>query len=150
MEITHKELVAKAKFWLQSAKVCNPVFTERGSAKFREFPDAIGWSNGQCFVVECKISLSDLRADFHKECRKNSHKSFGNFRYFLLTSELYEKIQNRFTDFIPKGWGIIILDYSSIGIRQLRFHGSEKFRSNIVAERDFLRSRILEIQRFGR
>jgi len=148
--MTHKELVKKAKFWLQSAKRCNPVFTEKGSPKAKEFPDAIGWTSGGCFIVECKISLSDLRADSKKECRNESHNGFGNWRYFLLTSQLYEQIQNRINDYIPQGWGIVVLDYNFMYPRQIRHHGSNLFDSNIIAERDFLRSRIMVIQEFGR
>lgn len=42
----HKDLVFLAKQWLIKSKSCNPVFTERGSAKNSEFPDAVGWNSG--------------------------------------------------------------------------------------------------------
>jgi hypothetical protein len=143
--MNHKELVAKAKVWLACSKGCNPVFTERGSAQNNEFPDAVGWNSGDCIVVECKISIEDFRADLKKDFRLNN-EGMGAYRYYLMPDDIYEKVRTE----IPKGWGIITADrYSSVLSRQERGRGSDKFESNIIAERNFLRSRILEIQRFG-
>src|SRR5690348_2379200 len=61
---THGELVSKAKAWLRSHKRCNPVFT--GHASCCEVPDAIGWSARGSVLIECKVSISDLRADGKK------------------------------------------------------------------------------------
>jgi len=149
MEITHKHLVEKAKFYLSSAKQCNPVFTEKGSARIHEYPDVIGWTGNECFVLECKASLSDLKADAKKESRSESGRGLGNRRYYFLPQELYEQIQNKLHECIPKGWGVIIC-FDNMNPRQVRHRDSKVFGSNIKAERDFLRSRVMEIQRFGR
>ncbi len=142
MELTHKRLVEMASCWLRVSKFCNPVFTEKGSANLSEFPDAIGWTANDCIVVECKTSKQDFNNDIKKECRTNK-EGLGNKRYYLLPRAIYEKVQ------IPDGWGVLIAeDYRSIA-RQERFKGSKEFDRNHLKEIYFLRSRILEIQRFG-
>lgn len=142
-EITHKKLTELAKFWLKSSKQCNPVFAEQGSANFSEMPDAIGFKTDSCIVVECKTSKSDLYADRKKPFRESG--GLGNLRYYFLTEELYKECKN----FDFRGWGIVVLkSYLSQG-RQVRGMDSIEFDSSIKNERDFLRSRILEIQRFG-
>lgn len=142
---SHKELVKLGVNYLLSAKQCNPVFAERGSAKTSEMPDIIGWTSNDCIVVECKVSRADLMADFKKPFRTNG-KGLGSRRYYLFT-------QGVCCDLIQaldvNGWGLLVFDEGR-GVRQLRFGGSTKFQSNIKAERDYLRSRIMQIQRFGR
>ena len=144
-EITHKKLTELAKFWLKSSKQCNPVFSEQWSQNFSEMPDAIGFKTDSCIVVECKTSKSDLYADRKKKFRESG--GLGNERYYCLTEELFEQCK----DFDFKGWGVIIYKVNYGQIRKVR--GSDfdsmQFESNIKNERDFLRSRILEIQRFG-
>lgn len=140
----HKKLTEHAKFWLMSSKKCNPVFTEQGSAKFAEMPDVIGWTPNLCIVVECKTSKSDLRSDNKKAHRKSG--GLGNLRYYFMPLELYEECKS----FDWNGWGVItIVLKHGIIVRQVRGLDSKEFESNIKNERDFLRSRILEIQRFG-
>lgn len=146
-EMTHKELVKLGVSYLQSAKQCNPVFVECGSAKISEMPDIIGWNSKDCIVIECKVSQGDLIADFKKSFRGDG-KGLGSRRYYLLTEEICnDEIYSRITKF---GWGILVAFESRIGVRQIRRHDSITFKSNLKAERDFLRSRILQIQRFGR
>ena len=145
----HKELVNLAMNYLLSAKQCNPVFTERGSARISEMPDAIGW-NSECIIIECKVSIDDLKKDIKKSFRKDKEKGLGNRRFYLLPVFLYEHyVKNKEADYIPKGWGILVV-VDNKQIRQIRLKGSSKFKSNIKAERDYLRSRILQVQRFGR
>ena len=139
----HKELVDKAKYWLTFAKGCNPVFTERGSARLSEIPDAIGWNRDGCIIVECKTSKNDFNADLKKEFRAND-AGLGKYRYYLVYIDLYKEIEN----IIPKNWGVITCDEYKNPL-QMRMKGSSEFQSNLTAERDFLRSRILQIQRFG-
>ncbi|KKL27284.1 hypothetical protein LCGC14_2386720, partial [marine sediment metagenome] len=69
--MSHDELVKLAKQWLLSARQCNPVFSEKGSAKSGEMPDVIGWSSAGSFVVECKISKADFIVDAKKDFRIN-------------------------------------------------------------------------------
>lgn len=144
----HKDLVAKAREWLVYSKQCNPVFTEKGSMRCGEFPDAIGWTVDDCLVVECKISVSDFRADAKKEARLND-QALGNLRYFLMPSDVYDQVKNE----IPEGWGHLTISTlgGSIGsVSQVRFMGSKEHNRHLKLESNFLRSRILEIQRFGR
>lgn len=131
-----------AKFWLIRSKQCNPVFTEKGSANFSEMPDAIGFKTDLSIVAECKISKSDLYADRKKSFRESG--GLGNLRYYFLPESLYCEC-NRF-DF--KGWGVVIVTGQGV-VRKIRGINSIDFESNIKNERDFLRSRVLEIQRFG-
>ena len=142
-EITHKALTELAKFWLKSAKQCNPVFSEQGSQNFPEMPDAIGFKSDSCIVVECKTSKSDLYADRKKPFRESG--GLGNLRYYFMTEKLYRECNN----FDWRGWGVVTLKECHGQGRQKSGMDSIEFKSNIENERHFLRSRILEIQRFG-
>ncbi len=143
----HKKLVNLAIGYL-SAKQCNPVFSERGSARISEMPDVIGW-NSECIIIECKTTISDLKTDAKKPFRSNG-KGMGNRRFYLFPCELYEYIlRNKKDNMILEGWGVLTITENH-QIRQFRFKNSKRFRSNIKAERDYLRSRILQIQRFGK
>lgn len=143
--MNHKELVKHGKYWLKSAKQCNPVFAEQGSANFSEMPDVIGFTSNQTIVLECKSSKSDLYADRKKAHRANS-EGLGNLRYYFLPKWLHQQC----TGFDFMGWGVVTIDDKcGFAVRQVRGMNSNEFKSNIKNERDFLRSRILEIQRFG-
>lgn len=142
--MNHKQLVEKAKFWLIHAKGCNPVFTEKGSSGFSEIPDAIGWTSEKCIVVECKTSIQDLKADFIKPHR-NEENQLGDERYYLLSQEILEEAKIILDTSM---WGILSHNSCEV-IKQLRFEGSAKFKSCKIKEISFLRSRILQIQRFG-
>ncbi len=140
---THNELVKKAVYWLGHAKQCNPVFGERGSRQLSEMPDAIGFTAHESIVVEVKVSKSDLRVDKKKPHRTNG-EGMGNKRFHLMPQELYEQCENHDWN----GWGVITCN--SYGTKQVRGMSSDEFESNIKSERDFLRSRVLEVQSFGR
>ena len=140
--MTHKELVKIGKEYLISAKRCNPVFCEKGSANISEIPDIIGFKANETIVIECKTSVSDFRNDKKKGCRING-KGLGTQRYYLITYELFDNLPAE----ILAGWGIITINIYGAGrIRK----SSKEFISDIKQERDFLRSRILEIQRYGK
>ena len=142
--MNHKDLVEHAKFWLQTNKKCNPVFTEKGCGSFSEMPDVLGFTAQKTIVMECKTSRSDLMADKKKPFRESG--GLGNFRYYFMPKELYEQCK----DYDFNGWGIVtILKEKGIKVRQVRGLDSMEFKSNLEHERNFLRSRILEIQRFG-
>ncbi len=142
-KFTHKELVKKAVYWLGHAKQCNPVFGERGSRQIAEIPDAIGFTAHESIVVEVKISKSDLLADKKKSHRTNG-EGMGNKRFYLMPQELYEQC----IDHDWGGWGV--LTCNKYGTKQARGMKSDEFESSIKSERDFLRSRVLEIQNFGK
>lgn len=143
MKLTHKKLTELAKFWLKNSKKCNPVFSEQGSQSFSEMPDAIGFLKDLCIVVECKTSKSDLYADRKKPFRESG--GLGNLRYYFMTEKLYRECKG----FDWHGWGVVTLKEHHGQGRQVSGRNSVQFKSNIKNERDFLRSRILEIQRFG-
>ena len=143
--MTHKHLVTLAKQWLLTAKQCNPVFTEKGSSKTGEMPDAIGWSSKGSFVVECKNSIADFRADAKKSFRASPDSGMGKYRYYLFTTELYSMIPD--WD-IPAGWGIITPGVFE-SVKQVRLKYSIVRNFNIQAELYYMRNRLLEIQKFG-
>lgn len=142
--LTHSDLVKKAVAWLKSAKQCNPVFAERGSQMISEMPDAIGFGPHSTVVVECKVSMSDLQVDAKKPHRLDG-TAMGTQRYYLMPGYLYYK-KCRDHDF--GGWGVLICD-DTHPAQQVRGMKSADFESNTKSERDFLRSRVLEVQRFG-
>ena len=144
-DVTHDQLVGWAGDWLRTAKGCCPLFMEQTSAKISEIPDAIGWNHDGCIVVECKTSLDDLYADRRKPHRTEPGRGLGNRRYYLVTHELYQTVP---ATAWTVGWGILTTSPAHT-TRQVRFKGSAEFVSNLGAERDFLRSRFLELQRFG-
>jgi hypothetical protein len=143
--MTHNDLVKKAVVWLKTAQQCNPVFSERGSARIPEVPDAIGFTSTESIVVEVKVSKGDLMADKKKLHRTNGD-GMGNRRYYLMPEDIYQECKGN--DW--RGWGVAVWSDRSMCVRQVRGMSSKEFSSNIQKERDFLRSRILEVQRFGR
>ena len=142
--MTHKELVRIGKLYLSFTKGCNPVFCEKGSAGINEFPDVIGFKALETFVIECKTSVSDFMADLKKNFRIVEDEGMGTQRYYLMPPEIYEKVKEK----IPDGWGVLVINQGVA--QQIRFKGSKDFKSNLQAERNYLRSRIFEIQEFGR
>ena len=145
--VIHKELLQKAKRYLIGTRQCNPVFIERGSASLCEFPDVIGWDARECVVIECKASLEDFRADKKKACRTNGD-GLGSQRFFLVPIGIQQAVEKE----LPDGWGLLVDDRPGLPgtfIRQVRFKNSGRHKRNFKAEVLFLRSRVLEIQRFG-
>jgi hypothetical protein len=138
-EMKHQELVKYAGLWLQNAKGCNPVFIEKGFSGCAEIPDAIGWTAHECILVECKTSKEDLIANSKKVL------AIGNLKYFLMTEELFQECRDK----IPEGWGVITVN-SNLMYRQERFKNSTVFESDLKSEVRYLRSRILEVQRYGK
>ena len=145
--MTHAQLVHYAKLYLLSAKNCNPVFTERGSANIGYFPDVLGWTAQNSFQIECKVSKSDLLAD--KKKLQHNDVGIGSRRYYCVPYELYDKV----SDLIPLGYGHLICKWQKGAvpiIEQVRFRGSKEFESDIRKEMLYLRSRILQIQNYGK
>lgn len=137
--MNHKQLVDMAGRWLSNSKGCNPVFKEKGSQGCTEMPDAIGWTCEDCIVVECKTSKSDFLANGRKQL------NLGSKRYFLMTTELYKEV----SDIIPPGYGVITSPDEHHFARQERLMASMDFPRNLEHEVRYLRSRILEVQRYG-
>ena len=87
-----------------------------------ECPDAIGWVNGHCIVVECKATLSDFRADAKKLARTESYVALGNLRFFLTPKGLLDNQE------IPDRWGLYeVVGRSIMFNRGVRNPGSRAF-----------------------
>ena len=68
----------------------------------QEHPDAIGWQvYGKSVLVECKVSLADLRADASKEFRWDPQLGMGRERYIMAPRGLLNLQQ------LPQGWGLV-------------------------------------------
>lgn len=141
--LTHRKLCEVGKDWLLSTKRCNPVFVEKSGGE--EIPDVIGWNNEACFVIECKTSIEDYRAD-----QKKGHRfcgGLGVYRYYLVPAELADKIPN------DTGWGLISVsfagDFNAYVARQVRGRGSKTFERTLLNEVKYLQKRVMDIQRYG-
>lgn len=120
INISHKELIKHAKNWVWKRERCKIVITEMVT-QAGEVPDIIGWQNGyNSVLIECKISVTDLRADSKKTFRMFKETGIGNFRYYCFPERLYDILTDKYVlDKIPIEWGIIILTDNN-KIRQKR------------------------------
>jgi len=99
----HIELVERGAKWLcnQKGKVySSPIILTEFCSYAKEIPDIIGMSHWQTTVIECKVSLSDFRADLKKEHR-NHKDSLGNWRFYLCPTGLIP------LSIIPDDWGLL-------------------------------------------
>ncbi len=104
--MTHGELVARAQRWLRVTRKHPVVLSEIGASGY-ECPDVIGWSNGGCStLIECKVSRSDFLVDGKKTFRKHPEVGMGAFRWYAITSELWEKSLVIPGD-LPERWGLV-------------------------------------------
>ena len=100
-ELTHNELVRRAGNWLRATVGCAVVMLERSSyTDSRETPDAIGWHNQRCVLVECKTSLADFRADQHKPARQQDMPALGHWRIYMAEPGVIP------ADQVPSGWSL--------------------------------------------
>lgn len=102
MIMTHSELVEIARQWLVRQK-CTVITTEIATAA-SEQPDALGWRWSTSVLVECKISVSDFKADARKSFRVHPVNGIGVERYFLTPCNLISVAD------IPVGWGLLECD----------------------------------------
>jgi hypothetical protein len=94
-QVTHDQLVGVARKWLRQSCNCTVVITELVTY-VDETPDAIGWK-GQggyggiptSILVECKTSLSDLKADLSKPFR-DPRMGMGMLRYYLVPAGAFQ------------------------------------------------------------
>lgn len=113
-DVTHSELVEHAACWLR--RLCATVITEMATAG-TETPDAIGWSGGNSILVECKVSLSDFRADAKKHFRYCPEMGIGVRRYYCAPKGLLKP------ESLPEKWGLLEWD----GKRMRKVKESEVF-----------------------
>lgn len=97
---THDDLVKRAGRWLRTTKKCAVVATELTTSA-NECPDAIGWSSHASFVVECKVSRADFRADQNKLFRAYPEQGMGERRYYMTPPGLVSPEE------LPAGWGLL-------------------------------------------
>lgn len=68
-----------------------------------DIPDVIGWCNGVSYLIECKVSRADFKADAKKPQRSDG-TGMGECRYYFCPKGLLDKKE------LPEGWGLIELD----------------------------------------
>lgn len=110
--MTHDELVRLAFNWLRRGQRCSLVVSELVTSAI-EVPDAIGWRGGFSFLIECKVSISDLRADLKKGFR-DPRTGMGTHRYYMVTPDIWEKA----LEIIPKGWGLLVPEKKVMRVRR--------------------------------
>ena len=90
--------------WPDHRGECVFVLTEAGCWMSAEIPDAIGWWGGWTFLIECKVTRSDFKADAKKDFRVRPEWGAGDFRYYMTTGP--DIISE---DDLPDGWGLLHL-----------------------------------------
>lgn len=102
-KVSHAWLVRAAAHWLRQHE-CVVVVTELATSAI-ETPDALGWQsiNARTIMVECKISLSDFKADTKKRIR-----IIGDQRFYMTTPELASIVVEK--NLLPDGWGLITVE----------------------------------------
>lgn len=103
MNLTHKELVNAAYYWILRSGKCGVAFKELSThATNSEYPDVIGFRGwGNSVLIECKCSRSDFFADRKKKFRKNPEQGMGTFRFYCCPTGLL-KVED-----MPTNWGLI-------------------------------------------
>ena len=99
-DINHKDLVGVAFRYLKYTQGCSVVFRER-VASTSEQPDAIGFSGGYSWLIECKASRADFLADSKKPFRSRPESGMGMYRYYMAPRGLLSIAE------IPSGWGLL-------------------------------------------
>jgi hypothetical protein len=110
--MTHNELVQRGAKWLGNnyrSKYRFPIILTDYHCFSVERPDIIGFAHNSSIVIECKISLSDFRADLKKSHRQHINK-LGQMRCYLCPVGLIPK------ESIPEGWGLLYAHNHKISI----------------------------------
>jgi hypothetical protein len=107
--MTHEDLRKRAVRWLTNTKHCGVVLSEIVTAT-SEIPDAVGWQAWASFLVECKTSRADFRAQKDK-CWMRSGRGVGQFRYFMAPDGVIE-----LSDLEDSDWGLLRVGDHSIRV----------------------------------
>lgn len=119
----HASLVKRAERWLRNTLHCRVVLCELVAYTHSgETPDAIGWVNGRCILVEAKTSRADFFSDRKKMSRLPRMKALGHWRFYLTPPGLIRQQD------IPEGWGV----YEIHG-KTVRHVGGVAYRNAIAA-----------------
>lgn len=108
--MTHAELVVLAGVWLKRQRCGIVLLEHRGGY---EEPDAIGWKcASESLLVECKVSVSDFRADQQKAGRTDPTRRLADRCYYMTPTGLLKVYPGGSThaDMLPQGWGLIETD----------------------------------------
>jgi hypothetical protein len=162
VSVTHAELVIMATRWLAGNRRASVVISEMSGGS--EMPDAIGWPTTApvdewgTTLIECKVSMSDLRADRKKRSRNArppgespwpAENDFGfgfglgEFRYYLVSAELAERAKAYLRE-IDSSWGLLVAR------KNPRWHPrvvrvSSRHKSSLFAERGMLISALRRV-----
>lgn len=108
-KLSHSELCVRAESWLRTHCNCSSVISELKSRnKTGEIPDAIGWKRNRSFLVECKTSRADFKADAKKPFRSEPKIGMGDFRFYLCPEGVI-KVEE-----LPEKWGLIYVNDTKI------------------------------------
>lgn len=119
----HSVLVKRAHRWLTNTLHCRVVLNELTAfTSCGETPDAIGWVNGWCILVEVKTSRPDFFADKKKMARLPGMKALGHWRFYLVPAGLIRPEE------IPEGWGL----YETHG-KTVKHSGGAAYRNAAIA-----------------
>lgn len=134
--MTHKQLVKRAGRWLRGSLHCGVVLEELVTCA-REVPDAVGWSNSLCILVECKATHADFLAEKNKPVRRTEswgYPCLGAYRFYLTPPGVIR------VDEIPEGWGL----YEVHG-RSVKFVGGVGYRKSIMSLPPFKSDKAQEV-----
>jgi hypothetical protein len=135
---THEQLRKRAIRWLTNTKHCGAVLSEIVTAA-REIPDAIGWRAGWSYVVECKVSRGDWRANAQK-MHEQTGGAVGRLRYILCPEGMIR------ADEATDGWGLLWLVSEGRHSYVRERKAAEARESNLQAEVDLLVSAMRRLQ----
>lgn len=109
--MTHDELVRAAARWLRKQRYA-VVLEDVRTTCVNEQPDVIGWKNhGGSFVLECKTSLSDYRADAVKGFRRYPERGMGRLRAYVAPGTLAGRMADELRTLPSEDgrWGVYAL-----------------------------------------
>jgi len=110
VDLTHKDLVKIGKRWLKEIAKCDIVIAERSAPGSPEVPDVFGVKNSKhSFLLECKASRSDFRADDNKWFRHND-LGMGQTRYYLAPKNIIPLEE------VPESWGLLEVEGKKVVI----------------------------------
>jgi hypothetical protein len=111
-KMTHTELIERGAKWLKNSGIGFqrfPLVITELTTVASEIPDIIGFNNNCSIVVECKVSLSDFKADQKKPCRSYVNQ-LGQMRCYLCPVGLIKK------EIVPEGWGLLYAHENKITV----------------------------------
>ncbi len=111
-DMSHKEIVQQATYWLRNIQRHTIVLTEFCTST-SETPDCFGFCSNSCStLIECKASLPDFSADRKKLFRKRPEQGMGLYRYYMAPYGLIKP------DEMPEKWGLIEISIAPQGFHK--------------------------------